>query len=112
MKAAVIGVGTVGTAMTTLLGPAFEVVTYDPLTTDSYPDAELATCEFAVVCVDTPMAPDGSCDTSKVRAAVERVPVGRVLIKSTVAPGTTDDLAAKTGKAVCFSPEYLGETPF
>ena len=30
-------------------------------------------------------------------------------IRSTVIPGTVDRLAAQTGKAITFSPEYLGE---
>ena len=27
-------------------------------------------------------------------------------------PGTTDELVAATGKSICFSPEYVGETTF
>ncbi|MDT4938453.1 MAG: UDPglucose 6-dehydrogenase [Pseudonocardiales bacterium] len=112
MKAAIIGAGTVGSAMRSMLSGAGDVIVYDPAHHDAYPTAEIAACDFAVVCVDTPMAADGSCDISNVRSAVDQVPLDRVLIKSTVPPGTTDGLAAATGKAVCFSPEYLGETPF
>lgn len=31
-------------------------------------------------------------------------------LKSTVPPGTVDRLAEKTGRHICFSPEYVGET--
>jgi nucleotide sugar dehydrogenase len=41
--------------------------------------------------------------------AVRQLPVQRILLKSTVPPGTTEDLVAATGKQVCFSPVYVGE---
>lgn len=43
---------------------------------------------------------------------MSRLPVDRVLLRSTVPPGTTDALAEATGKTICFWPEYVGETPF
>ncbi len=33
-----------------------------------------------------------------------------MLLKSTVPPGTTDLLTSVTGKQICFSPEYVGES--
>lgn len=67
-----------------------ETVVYDRAHDDVYPDSELAKCGFVAICVDTPMAADGACDTSRVEEAVERAPAERILIKSTVTPGTTD----------------------
>lgn len=32
------------------------------------------------------------------------------VIKSTVLPGTTNDIAKKTGKRIVFSPEFYGST--
>lgn len=58
------------------------------------------------------MGDGGACDTSHVRDAVERLPVSRVLLKSTVPPGTTDLLIRATGKHICFSPEYVGESNY
>jgi UDP-glucose 6-dehydrogenase len=49
---------------------------------------------------------------TNVVAAVERVPNDHIWLRSTVAPGTTDALAARTGKHICHSPEYFGETPY
>lgn len=112
MEIGIIGLGTVGRSVAATFSPVATLVTYDPAHDDRYPDQALARCDFAVVCVDTPSASDGSCDTSKVREALHRLPVERVLLRSTVAPGTTDELVALTGKAICFSPEFLGETPF
>jgi nucleotide sugar dehydrogenase len=112
MEIGIIGMGTVGRAVRRLLGPHAGIVEYDVKGGASYPSEQLAGCEFAVVCVDTPPAADGSCDTSRVEEAVAALPVDRVLIRSTVAPGTTDRLVAATGKHCCFSPEYIGESPY
>jgi nucleotide sugar dehydrogenase len=92
-----------------LLEPHGTIVGYDATQKSPYPRSELAECEFAVVCVGTPEAPDGTCDLSHVHDAVRELPVERILIRSTVPPGTTDQLVASTGKRICFSPEYVGE---
>lgn len=98
MKIAIIGMGHVGIGMYDLLSPHAEIVTYDKSRRKRYPSRELAGCCAAIVCVDTPMAKDGACDTSHVLDAVTRLPVERVLLKSTVPPGTTDHLVSITGK--------------
>ena len=72
----------------------------------------MAACDFAVVCVGTPSREDGSAHLDDVRSAIEQLPVERVMLRSTVPPGTTDALTAQTGKTICFSPEYVGETSF
>jgi UDPglucose 6-dehydrogenase len=108
----IIGLGTVGRVMQRLFEPHAQLVTYDVATPEPYPTEQLSLCDFALICVDTPMAADGSCDTSMVEAAVAAVPVDRVLIKSTVAPGTTDRLVAETGKQICFWPEYVSESVY
>jgi len=69
-------------------------------------------CRFAFVCVPTPPAADGACDTSIVEATVAWLACETIVVRSTVAPGTTDRLARETGKRVVFQPEYgPGETP-
>lgn len=105
----IIGLGHVGRALAGALEPVARVVTFDQAIDTTYPDAELAECRFVAVCVDTPTAADGRCDTSNVRAAVRRVPNGLVWVRSTVPPGTIDALVAETGKAICLSPEYFGQ---
>ncbi|MHB8654756.1 MAG: Rossmann-fold NAD(P)-binding domain-containing protein [Terriglobia bacterium] len=69
----------------------------------------IQTCDIVFVAVPTPESADGSCDISAVRevAAWVKPPM---CLKSTVPPGTVDSLAAATGKSICFSPEYVGET--
>ncbi len=112
MRLAIIGMGHVGKQMHDLFRQHAEIITYDTAERKSYPSRELAACDAGIVCVGTPMSQDGTCDTSQVRDAVSRLPVATVLLKSTVPPGTTDLLATATGKQVCFSPEYVGESSY
>jgi nucleotide sugar dehydrogenase len=108
----IIGMGHVGSTLAAALGGRVDLVCFDRRDERPYPGDDLAACDVVAVCVDTPRAPDGSCDVSNVRAAVERVPNDRIWLRSTVAPGTTDELVRHTGKAICYSPEYYGETPY
>ena len=113
MNVAVIGsLGIVGRAVEALFRPHCEVVTYDRAGAAEYPIDDIALCQFAVVCVGTPPGPDGACDVNDVMEAVGQLPLDRVLLKSTVPPGTTDALIARTGKEVCFWPEYVGENAY
>ena len=111
-KIAVIGMGHVGSSMCRIFRDHAELVTYDSAQGESYPAGDLASCEFAIVAVDTPANADGSCNTDNVLSAVARLPIGRILLKSTVPPGTTDWLMKQTGKQICFSPEYFGESAY
>ncbi|MGH3901299.1 MAG: hypothetical protein ACRDTA_24225 [Pseudonocardiaceae bacterium] len=87
-------------------------MTFDAATSDRYPKDQLSTCDFAIVCVDTPAGDAGECDTSNVYDAIRMLPTERVLLKSTVRPGTTGELVALTGKKICFSPEYSGQSTY
>jgi UDPglucose 6-dehydrogenase len=108
----IIGMGHVGHAMFDLFSRYTRIVTFDASGNDDYPERQLAACDAAIICVDTPMRDDGACDIRKVCDAVQRLPTSRVLIKSTIAPGTTDFLIESTGKQICFSPEYVGESTY
>lgn len=114
MRVGIIGLGHVGrNVRDRMVALGVEVVGYDRSTGDPYPHEELTGCDFSIVCVGTPPSvEDGSADVDDVLAAVERVPTRRILLRSTVPPGTTEALAEKTGKQICFSPEYVGETSF
>ncbi len=70
--------------------------------------------EVVFVCVPTPPAPDGSCNTTIVDKVVGELAdasyAGLVAIKSTVEPGTTDRLAQKHPRLrLAFCPEFLRE---
>jgi len=108
----VIGLGRVGRAVCDLLAAHVRLVTWDRAENQPYPEAELAACDYAVVCVDTPAGTDGTADLSSVMKAAAQVPCERVLLKSTVPPGTTNRLAQSTGKSICYWPEYIGESRY
>ncbi len=110
-KVAVVGAGVVGQAMQRLCGP--ETIMYDvrPGPGITQDKSEVNACDVAFVCVPTPMAEDGSCDTSIVEEVVSWIETPLIILRSTVAPGTTDRLRETYKRRIVFQPEYLGETP-
>jgi UDPglucose 6-dehydrogenase len=102
----IVGCGFVGQAMLRLFG---DCPVYDPAKGRTDKDA-INRCRFAFVCVPTPTGPRGECDTTLVEETVHWVESELVIIRSTVAPGTTDRLRRETGKRIVFQPEYIGET--
>ena len=125
MKIGIVGQGYVGTAVKTVFEKYYDIETYDldkdKCTVDYLEDmVELTNVIF--VCVPTPMKKDGSCDISIVESIVKDINnmvVSRnvsdriVAIKSTVPPGTTNDLNKKCQNiSVIFNPEFLTEANF
>ncbi len=108
-KVGVIGGGVVGSAMQKLCGQ--DTVIYDPYKAEFAGNKDVINrCDAVFVGVPTPMADDGSCNTSIVEEAVAWCEAPLMIIRSTVSPGTTDRLSAKYKKHLVFQPEYLGET--
>ncbi|MGE3180534.1 MAG: hypothetical protein AB7N71_02810 [Phycisphaerae bacterium] len=108
-KIGVVGAGVVGSAMRKLCGE--DTVLFDPFKPEYAGNRDkINACDAVFIGVPTPMRDDHKCDTSIVEEAVEWVEAPLIIIRSTVAPGTTDKLVAKTGKKIVFQPEYLGET--
>lgn len=86
-----------------------DIICYD---VDSLPEVkdQINKCKYVFVCVPTPMNADGSCNTDTVEAVCDWIDSKYIIIRSTVPPGTTKRLRAKTGKQIVFQPEYIGET--
>ncbi|MBN2448546.1 MAG: hypothetical protein JXO22_17595 [Phycisphaerae bacterium] len=110
-KVGCVGAGVVGKAMMRLCGP--ETIMYDPYVSEfaSTTKEQINACDFVFINVPTKMNDDGSCDTSIVEESVAWIDGPLIIIRSTVAPGTTDRLREKYGRRIVFQPEYLGETP-
>src|SRR3990167_8220200 len=106
MKIAIIGRGYVGRAYAKIFPDS---IFYDRHGNIEKSRDEVNQCELAIVCVPTPMLPDGSCDISIVEEVVGWLKTRLILIKSTIPPGTTKSLKQATGKRICHSPEYVGE---
>ena len=128
MKLGIVGQGFVGLALKAGFEKHYEIETYDKYEVDkSTCDlADLvAKCKVIFVCVPTPMNEDGSCHTDIVESVVKEInkwsyaywgnidKKPTVVIKSTVAPGTTDKLHRKYKSVdVIFNPEFLTEATF
>ena len=112
MKIGIIGLGVVGSACKfgfELLG--HEVVHHDiKFGTTIH---EVLDTRIVYVCVPTAMKEDGACDTTVVESVIDDLAAhnykGVVAIKSTVVPGTTEDLIDKTRMNIAFVPEFLRE---
>lgn len=94
--------------------PKHEVTVYDkfqPPHDSAGRKCAVNATDLVFLCVPTPIAADGvSCDVSSVEECLDWI-APPICIRSTIVPGTVDRLAATTGKAISFSPEYLGEQP-
>lgn len=111
MKVAIIGMGTVGRAQAGLFA-GHDLVTWDIKDGLPYPYKDIAGCDFAVICVPTPKGPGGATDLEAVLDAFSALPTGvPVLLRSTVPPGTTGQLASVPMRFVCHVPEFLHERP-
>ncbi len=74
--------------------------------------AAVNACKYAFVCVPTPQAADGSCDTSIVEEVIGWLGAEIIVLRSTVSVGATDRMREATGKRIVFQPEYgPAETP-
>lgn len=111
MKIGVVGNGFVGHAMT-LLRPAIDVRVWDVDPEKREPrdldfDDFVRESALLFVAVPTPMRKDGSCKTDIVESVVRDIkgsdPDARIIIRSTIPPGTSDSLD------VSFMPEFLTE---
>ena len=108
-KIAVVGSeGYVGKGMVNFFKDHYTVVKHDiSLGKKSAPKYKVNKCDLAVICVPTPMAKDGSCDTSIVEEVLSWIKIP-IWIRSTVSVGFTQKYERK-GYKICFSPEYMGE---
>src|SRR5438552_2471956 len=98
---AIVGYGAVGRGIHQLFPDA--VIYDEPIGVGSRDEVNAS--EYAFVAVPTPRNPDGSCDTAIVEGVVSWIQSGTIILRSTVAVGTTDRLVQSTGKRLVFQPE-------
>jgi len=123
-KIAIIGNGYVGTGVANFFRKHFDLVVKGELgETHTFPTldakhnnldkndySEVNKCDFAVICVPTPMQDNGQVDISIVQEVISLLDVPLILIKSTVPPKTVENLSdMHINKRIVFSPEYMGE---
>ena len=111
-KVGIIGNGFVGEAISFAFSSVSDVYIYDTNPLKNIDDLEsVHNCDFVFVCVPTPMFKDGSQNLSCVNSVFEKASnTPLYIIKSTVIPGTTDQLSLKyPNLKIIFSPEFLTE---
>ena len=106
-KVAVCGFGHVGGIMKQLFTDAYIYDEPKGIGTRE----EVNDCDFAFICVPTPKAVDGHCDTTIVDDILSWLnPKQAIIIRSTVPVGYTRKMLLKYDKSIVFQPEYYGET--
>ncbi len=116
LKVGIIGIGMVGGPVRKWLQEykgykrGRDLFCYDADPKKGYAD-DVNKADVVFISVPTPPNPDGSCNTSIVEKAVSTVKDGKiVVIKSTVSPGTVQNLQNKyPKKRFIFNPEFLTE---
>ena len=113
MKVGIMGLGFVGSAMKQVLESKHDVHCYDPAK-KGYQNLEvLKNTEVIFICIGTPMKKDKSVNLDYINSAIETIkelginPV--ICIKSTVPPGTCDNLMCKYNIFIGTNPEFLRE---
>jgi UDPglucose 6-dehydrogenase len=113
MKIGIVGLGAVGTANQ----QGFEHLEHTVSVHDIKLNTTIQTVldsEIVFVCVPTPQAEDGSCDTSIIESVIKELNLysysGIVAIRSTVVPGFTQRMInTYKNLTICFVPEFLRE---
>jgi len=119
MNIGIIGQGFVGKAIYQKFSKYYKVFTYDikaEICNSDLPEV-LKRCKIIFVCLPTPMNKDGSCNLDilddtldEINKASREVDGRIVVIKSTIIPGSTDELALKYRYIdIVFNPEFLTE---
>ena len=112
IKVGILGNGFVGEAQAFAFSPIANVFIYDVDIHRSKDSLDkVHSCDYVFVCVPTPMKFDGSQDLSFVNQVFKKANSKPIyIIKSTVLPGTTENLSIKYPNfKIIFSPEFLTE---
>ena len=108
----VIGMGSVGRALSTVIGYFYDVVCYDII--GEYNWNKILPSEAVFICVQTPEGSDGRLDCSHVDNVLDRLSTdqyrGVVIIKSTLGVGFMDNAVEKyPDLKLVYSPEFMSE---
>tara|TARA_B100000925_G_scaffold276696_1_gene244023 strand:+ start:768 stop:1562 length:795 start_codon:yes stop_codon:yes gene_type:complete len=113
MKIGIVGVGAVGSANK----KGFEFLKHNVVVHDiklKTKIQDVCDTEINYICVPTPQAENGSCDTSIIERVIDELGQcnykGIIAIRSTVVPGFTQSMIEKFNHlTICFVPEFLRE---
>lgn len=113
MRLGIVGLGAVGNANK----KGFEYLGHEVFGHDIRLETKIVDVletEITFLCVPTPQASDGSCDTSIIESVIQELNLfnykGIIAIRSTVIPGFTQRMIEKyKNLTICFVPEFLRE---
>jgi nucleotide sugar dehydrogenase len=112
MKLGIIGKGFVGSAVANGFDKDCEQVIVDPKYTDNT-IVDVLDCKLVFVCVPTPVAEDGSCDTNIVKDVLIELSMrdykGVVVVKSTIIPDYLHEFKREFDLKIVYNPEFLTE---
>jgi len=113
MRVGIMGLGFVGAAMKSILETKHHIYCYDPGKYDYSNSAILKNAELIFLCVGTPMREDSTVNMDYINSALNTIRElntnPAIFIKSTVPPGTCEELSKKYGLSVGSNPEFLRE---
>ena len=114
MKIGIVGLGIVGSAVKYGLERlGHQIYTYDKKSGGRLDD--VVDTEIVYLCLPTPQSVSGHCDISIIENVVDELAgsnnyKGIIAVKSTVTPGTTEDLRKRFSEVlICHVPEFLRE---
>lgn len=109
-KVGIVGLGFVGSAIRDNMEHACELILVDPPKGLQSKYEDLLDCEGVFVCVPSPQGEDGSCDTSYLESALDKLAslgyTGVIISKSTAPPSVYKALQIKH-KNLVHAPEFL-----
>ena len=107
-KIGIVGLGFVGSAIRDSMDGFSNLILVDPPKGLPHTYKDLASCEAIFVCVPSPSNDDGSCDTSILEDALDKLKDfnGVIISKTTAPPSVYEDLSKKY-KNLVHAPEFL-----
>lgn len=109
-KIGIVGLGFVGSAIKDNMEHVCELILVDPPKGLQGKYEDLLDCEGVFVCVPSPQSDDGSCDTSYLESALDKLAslgyTGVIISKSTAPPSVYKALQSKH-KNLVHAPEFL-----
>lgn len=113
LKIGIIGCGFIGTALKNWLeenNPDVELKVSDP---PKGMNDDVSECDAYFIQIHIPTEEDGTQDLTLLTNIVNRLPCGKpIWVRTTILPGTTEQLQYETGRLVYHMPEFLTERTY
>lgn len=104
----IIGCGVIGSAMGRWLqeNTTVRVARSDP---PKGINDDLSSCDLFFISIHIPTETDGTQDLTLLKSIITHLPEGPIFVRTTLLPGTTQQLTESCGRPVYFMPEFLTE---